>query len=308
MPILGSRHVTGRDARLIVSGLALVAGAAVLAFTSASHESALLALAVGAGLCASAPAVVRSPRLSVTLLIALLTGFIACRFGVLVADSAVSAGHVLRLLTEGLIVGVVYELAYSHAHGLAQIAALFRGRDAGYALVLDEGSAARNIDAQLARSRRHGTPATLLLLEPTNGSAGPAFEAVMRGVSSSAIAELERIYVQQRSCRLISQQVRRSDVVGCSSAQRFLVLSTDTGAAGTAVLANRVVDSIRAELGIELAPGIAEFPVDGSTYGDLIAVATSGASGHTATPRDVQAGVTTVDFDASARRRVEANP
>jgi hypothetical protein len=173
----------------------------------------------------------------------------------------------------------------------------------------------RNIDVELARSRRHGTPLTLLMFEPTFGSAGPDFEAVMDRVSASALAELERLYVQQRSCTLISEQVRRSDVVGCSSEKRFLVLSTDTTAAGTAILANRVVDVVRAELGIELRPGIAEFPADGATYGDLIAVATAGALRNAATPVAVHPVVTTIDFeatpparDAAAPERMEASP
>ena len=304
MPTVGGRRVS-RDSGVVVSGLALVAGAAALALSNAPRESSVLALAVGVGLCVSTPVIVRPARARAALLIALLSAFIAFRLGALVADSAVSLAGVLRMVTEALIVGAVYELAWSHARGLAQVAALFRGSDAGYAVVLDESSVARNIDVELARSRRHGTPLTLLLFEPKVGTAGPEFEAVMRRVSASALAELERIYVQQRSCRLISEQIRRSDVVGCSSANGFLVLSTDTTAAGSGVLANRVVDAVRAELGIELRPGIAEFPADGSTYIDLIAAATSEANGETATPL-VHPVVTTVDFEEPVR--MEASP
>jgi hypothetical protein len=130
----------------------------------------------------------------------------------------------------------------------------------------------------------------------------------MGRLSSRALAELERLYMQERSSRRISEQLRRSDVVVCSSAERFLVLSTDTSAAGTAILANRVVDTVRAELGIELRPGIAEFPSDGSTYGDLIAVATSAALGHVSSPLSVHPVVASVDLDEPALPRVEANP
>src|SRR6185312_12896602 len=108
------------------------------------------------------------------------SAFVAFRLGALIADSAVSLAGVLRIVLEALIVGVVYELAWSHARGLAQVAELFRGSDAGYAVVLDEHAVARNIDVELARSRRHGTPLTLLLFEPTVGTADPDFEAVMR--------------------------------------------------------------------------------------------------------------------------------
>jgi hypothetical protein len=126
-------------------------------------------------------------------------------------------------------------------------------------------------------------------------------------LSAGALAELERLYVHERSCQWISEQVRRSDLVVCSSAERFVVLSTDTTASGTAVLADRVVEAVRADLGIELRPGIAEFPADGSTYRDLIAVATSVAAGETEPPRRIRPVVAPVDLDPPARRRVEAD-
>jgi hypothetical protein len=255
----------------------LLAGAAALALSKGPRDSAALALAIGLGLCAAAPNVVRSARVRAALLLALLTGFVAIRLGTLFASSSVSVGSVLRLLTEGLLIAVVYDLVHARAHGLAQLSALFSDRDAGYAPVVDEESAARSVEAELSRSRRHGSPLTFLVLEPVAATAGPAFDAAVRRLSPGAIAELERLYRQRRGCRVISEQVRRSDVVVCSTGDRFLVMSTDTSAAGTELLANRLIDAVRAEVGIELRPGIAEFPAHGSTYGDLIAVATAAA-------------------------------
>jgi hypothetical protein len=308
MPTLRSRHVRSTDAVLLVTGVGLVAGSGALAISDGQHETAVLALAVGAGLCVSVAATVRTARVRAAVLVALLTAFVAWRVGVLVADATLAFGNVMRVVTEGLIVAVVYQLAYAQAHGLAQVATLFRGGEAGYALVLDESAAARKVEAELARSRRNGTPLTFLVLEPTIGSAGRDFEAVVSRLSSRALVELERLYMQERSSRRISEQLRRSDVVVCSSAERFLVLSTDTSAAGTAILANRVVDTVRAELGIELRTGIAEFPSDGSTYGDLIAIATSAARGHVASPLSVAPVVASVDLDEAELPRVEANP
>ena len=245
MPTLRSRRAEGGDAGLLVSGVALIAAAAALAFTDGRHDPAALSLVIGVGLCVSAPFARRGARVRSTLLVALLCTFVAARLGALVAQSDLSLAAVARLAAEGLIVGVVFALVYSRAHGLAQVAALFHGREAGYAPVVDEDSAARSVEAELARSRRHGTVLSFLVLEPRFESAGPEFEATLGRLSLRARAELERLYLQQRSCRLISEHVRRSDAVVCSEATRFLVLSTDTGAAGTELLANRLIDTIR---------------------------------------------------------------
>ncbi len=301
-----SRHVTS-DTRLLISAGALIAGGVALALSDAPGEPAILAIMVGAGLAVSTTALIRSRRARVVVLVSLLSAFVAGRLGALVSTSDLSPGTVLLVIAEAMIVGVVYQLAYAHSAGLAQVATLFRGPEAGYAPVLDESSAARSVEAELSRSRRHGTPLTFLLLEPAELSRGPVFDALAGQLSSRALTELERIYVRERGCQLISERVRRSDVVTCASAERFLVLSTDTDAAATVTLANRVVDGVKDELGIDLRPGIAEFPADGSTYADLIAAAQLAAEGN-AIPLNVHPLIAAVEPEPPTPSRMEANP
>jgi hypothetical protein len=244
----------------------------------------------------------------VAVLVALVTAFVAGRLGAMGSDSDLSLGRVLLVLVEGTIIAVAYQLAYAHGTGLAQVANLFRGPEAGYAPVLDESSAARSVESELSRSRRRGTPLTFLLLEPSEQASGRVLDAVVSQLSARALTELERIYARERGCRLISEQVRRSDVVTCASAERFLVLSTDTSAAATVNLANRVVEAVKGELGIDLRPGIAEFPADGTTYGDLIAAAKSAADGAGVIPLNVHPLVAAPDPEPPAPSRMEANP
>lgn len=302
-----SRHVTSTDRHLLFSAAALVAGGVSLALSDGPGEPAVVAIMVGAGLGLSTTTIIRPRRVRAAVLVALLTAFVAGRLGAAGSASDLSLGRVLLVVAEGMIVGVVYHLAYAHGAGLAQVATLFRGPEAGYALVLDESSAARSVEIELSRSRRRGTPLTFLLLEPAERSGGPVFDSVVGQLSSRALAELERIYVRERGCRLISEQVRRSDVVTCASSERFLVLSTDTGAAATVNLANRVVEAVKEELGIDLRPGIAEFPADGSTYGDLIAAAKSAAEGD-AIPLNVHPLIPAVEAEPPTPSRMEANP
>ena len=303
-----SRHVRSTDTRALISAGALIAAGVALALSDGPGEPAVVAVMLGAGLCLSTATLIRPRRVRAALLVALLTAFVAGRLGALGSASHLSFGRVLLVLVEGMIVGVAYQLAYSHGTGLAEVATLFRGPEAGYAPVLDETTVARSVESELSRSRRAGTPLTFLLLEPGEQAAGPALDAVVSQLSTRALTELERIYARERGCRLISEQVRRSDVVTCASAERFLVLSTDTSAAATVNLANRVVEAVKAELGIELRPGIAEFPADGTTYGDLIAAAKSAADRDGVIPLNVRPLVAAPDPEPPTPSRTEANP
>ncbi|MDQ1520789.1 MAG: hypothetical protein QOI55_1862, partial [Actinomycetota bacterium] len=191
-----------------------------------------------------------------------------------------TAVRVVALMVQALMLGVVFALGYDHAHGLSQLAALFRTNlrtnSAGYAPVLDERAAARAVEAELARSRRHGTPLTFLLLEPCSNGSVADFDATVKRVGPSALSELERVYARDSACELISEHVRRSDVV-VAWQDRFLVMSADTNADGTAILAARMIEAARGQLGLSLRTGVAAFPMHGSTYTELIAVATEAA-------------------------------
>src|SRR5689334_4570864 len=112
-----------RDARLVACGGALIFGAVVLALMPGPQSLAALAAAFGVGLCATAQTIVRSPRVRVVVLVALLVAFLT--YGTVNAiASGVSAMRVARLSVEALILAVGLTLVYEHAHGLARIAGL----------------------------------------------------------------------------------------------------------------------------------------------------------------------------------------
>jgi hypothetical protein len=265
-----------KDARLASSGVALVLVSIVLVALHPAGSIGAFMLAFGIGMCASAPALSRSARAHVTVLATGFVGFVGYRLGMLVADGA-TVTNVVVLVAEALALALGYALAYEHAHGVAQLATLFGGQPMGYAPVLDEPAAAHAVEAELARSRRHGTPLTFLLLEPPAHPTAPDFSAVMHRLSASAQSELELAYARQRACGLIAEHVRRSDVVVCAQ-DRFVVISTDTSSDGTHVLAARMVDAALRQLGLELRTGVAAFPTNGTTYEELLEAATASAT------------------------------
>jgi hypothetical protein len=264
-----------KEARFAGSGVALIVGAGILLATRPSSSIGAFSLAFGLGMCASIRPVARSSRAHIAALAAIGVGFVAYRFGVLVADG-LTATRVVVLAMEAIALGCAFGLAYEHAHGVARIAALFQNEHLGYAPVLDERAAARAVEAELARSRRHGRPLTFLLLEPSAQGPAPDFEATMSRVSRAAQSELRRAYARERACGLIAEQVRRSDVIVCEE-HRFLVMSSDTSAEGTEMLAARMVGTAHARLGLQFRTGVASFPTHGTTYEELVEVAKASA-------------------------------
>ena len=264
-----------KDAWIVACGGALVVGATTLVLLRAPVPISTFTLTFGIGVVLSSRFVLHNARLRSTVLVILVVAFAAYRLGDLFA-SGVTGLRVAVLVVEVVMLAVVFALGYEHAHGLAHLVTLFARADAGYAPVLEERDAARTVEAELARSRRHGTPLTFLLLEPAAEVRSEDFAAAAGRVASRALDELEHVYVRDRAGALISDHVRRSDIV-VSWQDRFLVMSGDTSADGTAILASRMVDAARGQLGLALRRGVAAFPSHGSTFAELLAVAAAAA-------------------------------
>jgi hypothetical protein len=273
-----------KGARLAYCGSPLVVGAVLLLAARPSSSIGAFVLAFGIGMGTTVRPIARTPRVHVAALAATGVGFVAYRLGVLAADG-LSAIGALVLVSEALALACVFALVYEHAHGIARVAALFHHERSGYVPVLDEEAAAQAVEAELARSRRHGTPLTFLLLEPSEHGRVPDFEVTMSRVSRAAQAELVRAYVREQACELIAEQVRRSDIVVCAE-DRFLVMSAVTDTEGTEMLAARMLGAAKYRLGLQLRTGVASFPNHGTTYEELVAVAMASASDGDDEPHD----------------------
>jgi hypothetical protein len=290
-----------REAGLAACGAVLVAASGVLMVLGSPASQGAFVAAVGIGLCASSQVVLRRAWVRAVVFLVVGVAFVGFRLGALVTD-AVTSQHVIVVLVQIVIVVAVCALGYEHAHGLSHLAALLTRPNPGYAPVLDEMSAARAVETELARSRRHGAPLTLLLLEPASDPVAPVFRTVVDRIATPALAQLERIYARERACELIAAHVRRSDFVVCSE-DRFLVMSADTSADGTRILAERMIAAVQDELGLALRTGLAAFPVHGSTYSELVAVARAHANANA----DTTTAVGSTELRSPAAPRAEAN-
>jgi hypothetical protein len=261
-----------RNARLVASGVVLIISALVLELGNRRPDAEVFLLAFGIGACAASGVVALAARARATIYVVLMGAYVA--YGVTASLVGTASTHrSLFLFATTVALGLCFTLLHEHANGIPNLVAILRTNEAGYALVVDEDTAARTVEGELARSRRHDRPLSFLLLEPDGRARAPEFENELRHVSSLAVRELEEVYTRARICELIAEQVRRSDVVVSSAKNQFVVISTDTSEAGTAALAARMSAATEAALGVSLRSGIATFPAQGTNYGELVATA-----------------------------------
>jgi hypothetical protein len=134
------------------------------------------------------------------------------------------------------------------------------------ALDLDGSQATTEILAEMARSRRHDRPLSVTVLEPAvetlDLAIDHAAEAVQRAV--------RRRYVYGRLARVIADQLRRSDLLfEHRESGRFVVVSPETEADGSALLITRIREAARS-LELELTAGSATFPDQAFTFEQLV--------------------------------------
>jgi hypothetical protein len=127
----------------------------------------------------------------------------------------------------------------------------------------------RQIDTELSRSRRHGRPLTLLMVEP---------EKITGDELQLAYKELRQDLLQHfanaRIGQLISESARSTDlIIEDERKDVFLVLCTDTERENSLTLGRRITTNISDRLKSRVKWSTASFPDDALTMDELIKVA-----------------------------------
>jgi hypothetical protein len=258
---------------LPAAGVAFIMCGIALAVVRGPQHTVLFAIAFGIGQCANLGRLGRSPRVQCAVLSVIAAVFLMFCIGQMIATSTATPEAVVTLVLQTFVLAIAYALVFEHAHGVARLSALFATRDRGYAPILDKASAGGAVEAELARSRRHGTPLTFVLFVIGVAPRASELSDAVGRVSTQAIRELEAVLVRERLSQLISRQARRSDLIVCLSADHHLVVCADTGEAGAAVFAERIMKTSCEQLGLALRIGVAGYPTHGTTYTELIAAA-----------------------------------
>lgn len=130
---------------------------------------------------------------------------------------------------------------------------------------LDE--AEDDIQTELIRSRRHHHPLTVMVIEPEAESIQVALNRTVQEVQRAMMSR----YVITSLARVVSNQLRRTDVVvEQREKNRFIIISPDTTAANSAILADRIQAAAAVQLGVLVSCGVASFPDQALTFDELV--------------------------------------
>jgi hypothetical protein len=124
-----------------------------------------------------------------------------------------------------------------------------------------------DISKELARSRRYDTPLSVMVLkvEPEN------VEISIHHAAKDILQGMMKRYTANKLIRMLDRDLRRSDIViDQPKDDSVAILLPETSTDGTAILASRIQDVAKEQLGLELSSGYASFPRDALTFDDLL--------------------------------------
>ncbi len=129
------------------------------------------------------------------------------------------------------------------------------------------------VKREINRARRHNRPLSVLVLELQNVDL-EAHSALMKQFEREMIKQLAIARVAQ----VISDYIRRTDIVIRGENHRFIVLMPDTDKEGSLISARRILEEIQAQFSTHVSFGLASFPQDALTFEELVDKAISQTS------------------------------
>jgi hypothetical protein len=130
--------------------------------------------------------------------------------------------------------------------------------------------ASNEIKSELIRSRRYQRALTLVVVEPDPTSLSKSMMASIEEIRNN----LAMRYAMGKISEVINSTARRPDLVMHQS-DHFILLCPETTAESSKILIERIKSSVKAELGVSVAVGVASFPDDALTFEDLLTKAIS---------------------------------
>lgn len=129
-------------------------------------------------------------------------------------------------------------------------------------------SARESISVEITRSRRYHHPLSILMVRlKENKSWGD-----LKDMKQLANEMLERFAVAKIS-QIISDNARETDMVLRDRDGKFVLLCPETNQASTKILASRIADAVKQQLGTRVECGSASFPDEALTFDDLLVTA-----------------------------------
>lgn len=138
-------------------------------------------------------------------------------------------------------------------------------------------NASEDIGLEIFRSRHHHRPLSLIVVQPKPESIKVAIHRAVQETQQAMISN----YVINSMAHTISKYLRRTDLILEQRGQgRFMVLSPETTASDSHLLADYIQTISEEQLGISVCCGIATFPDEALTFEELVQHAESHVGGN----------------------------
>ncbi|MBC8333440.1 MAG: hypothetical protein H8E28_15775 [Anaerolineae bacterium] len=149
-----------------------------------------------------------------------------------------------------------------------------------------------DISKEFARSRRYASPLSVMVLKIQTEEV--AFN--LQRTAEEILQGMMKRYATNKLIRLLDQELRRTDMVLEKTKDNQVVLVLpETNALGTEILADRLRDIVKNQIGIDISTGFASFPDEALTFNDLLKQA------------EIQYGALQVEGSAKATDESAAN-
>lgn len=213
------------------------------------------------------PVLRQSPRLAS---LGLWLGvYVLCRLLVFNQRPLLGGIYTYLSITESVFLSVLVWLAHDLGHSMHDFEEAVKNitlSDSNRRVrKLDEAS--EDIQLELTRSRRYKRPLSVIVVETKLESVQAALHRTIQEVQRAMMTR----YVVTSLARVIGGQLRRTDLVlDQRDRGRFVILSPDTTADSSTVVADRIQAAATEQLGVSVACGIASFPDDALTFEELV--------------------------------------
>jgi hypothetical protein len=133
--------------------------------------------------------------------------------------------------------------------------------------VLRLREASEEIKTEFIRSRRHSRPLSVMVVEMDPNTPKASMERVVREIQKTMVIR----YLNSSLAQLLTREARRTDLIMDPEDENgFILLCPETNSDGSEVLAARLEESVREELGVNIKCGYASFPDQALTFEDLL--------------------------------------
>ena len=126
----------------------------------------------------------------------------------------------------------------------------------------------QRIKIEFTRSRRYHRPLSLVVIEPEADD-----QKLTREMLKSVQHDLMSRFTTARLGQIIDDRIRQTDLVMRDHRGRFIILCPETDLNNAALLAKRIIQTVKERTDLQISWGTASFPEEALTFDDLLQIA-----------------------------------